>query len=280
MSDIKFDYPKDEPSMICTRSFDAPRGAGLEGVHRPGACRPLVGPEIHRAGQDDRQARAAARRHSGASSASGRTAARQIVFTGKYLDVVTREEAGQHFGVEGQFEGDEAFPETHTFEERDGTHLLPLVLAAAELRGARRGRRHRHGKGRPRVDGTARRAGRRAREGDRAEMFAGRPHRGQQDPGHHPHPQCAARAGVEDVLGSLSPRAMVGPEGLHQPRREARLPHRRQLAARDDRAGRQGTADRQRHPRGHASPSGSSTATRRPTRRSSATTRRRASPRR
>src|SRR3569832_1418239 len=24
MSDIKFDYPKDEPSMICTRSFDAP----------------------------------------------------------------------------------------------------------------------------------------------------------------------------------------------------------------------------------------------------------------
>src|SRR5690606_29895867 len=24
MSDIKFDYPADEPSMICTRSFDAP----------------------------------------------------------------------------------------------------------------------------------------------------------------------------------------------------------------------------------------------------------------
>jgi hypothetical protein len=24
MSDIKFEYPKDEPSMICTRSFDAP----------------------------------------------------------------------------------------------------------------------------------------------------------------------------------------------------------------------------------------------------------------
>src|SRR5690606_34564749 len=24
MSDIKFDYPRNEPSMICTRSFDAP----------------------------------------------------------------------------------------------------------------------------------------------------------------------------------------------------------------------------------------------------------------
>jgi hypothetical protein len=36
------------------------------------------------------------------------------------VDVVPEKKLANSFGVEGQFEGDEAFPEIHTFEERDG----------------------------------------------------------------------------------------------------------------------------------------------------------------
>src|SRR6185369_9252246 len=58
-----------------------------------------------------------------------------IVFTGKYLEVKAPEKLVNTFGVEGQFEGDEAFPETHTFEERNGKtyyrsySLLPSMEA-------------------------------------------------------------------------------------------------------------------------------------------------------
>jgi uncharacterized protein YndB with AHSA1/START domain len=137
MSDLKFDYPKDEPSMIVTRTLDAPRAlvwkVFTDPVHvarwwgpksiapvskveklelRPGGiwrfvCNPTDGGE-------------------------------PIVFTGKYLEVKAPEKLVNTFGVEGQFEGDNVFPETHTFEEHGGKTLYRsyALLPSFEARDA------------------------------------------------------------------------------------------------------------------------------------------------
>ncbi len=119
MSDIKFDYPKDEPSMICTRSFDAPVSLVWKVFTTPEHVARWWGPksiapvkkvdklELRKGGKW----RFICERPDGSE---------QIVFYGTYVDVVPERKLANSFGVEDQFEGDEAFPEIHTFEERDG----------------------------------------------------------------------------------------------------------------------------------------------------------------
>ncbi len=119
MSDIKFDYPADEPSMICTRSFDAPVSLVWKVFTTPEHVARWWGPrsfapvksidklELRKGGQW----RFICERPDGSE---------QIVFYGVYVDVVPEKKLANSFGVEGQFAGDEAFPEVHTFEERDG----------------------------------------------------------------------------------------------------------------------------------------------------------------
>ena len=119
MSDIKFDYPKDEPSMICTRSFDAPVALVWKVFTTPEHVARWWGPksiapvktvdklELRKGGKW----RFICERPDGSE---------QIVFYGVYVDVVPEKRLANSFGVEGQFEGDEAFPEVHTFDERDG----------------------------------------------------------------------------------------------------------------------------------------------------------------
>ncbi len=150
MSDIKFDYPKDEPSMICTRSFDAPVALVWKVFTTPEHVARWWGPksiapvkkidklELRKGGKW----RFICERPDGSE---------QIVFYGTYVDVVPEKKLANSFGVEGQFEGDEAFPEIHTFEERDGRTYYKsyTLLPNFEAREARR--RHRHGEGWPRV---------------------------------------------------------------------------------------------------------------------------------
>lgn len=117
MSDLKFELPTNEPSMITTRTFDAPRELVWRVFTQPEHVARWWGPksiapvsridklELHAGGTW----RYICERPDGSET---------IVFTGKYLEVVAPEKLVNTFGVEGQFEGDAAFPETHTFEAR------------------------------------------------------------------------------------------------------------------------------------------------------------------
>ncbi len=119
MSDLKFDYPADEPSMITTRTFDAPRQLVWQVFTRPEHVARWWGPKsiapVKRV--DKLELRPGGTWRYICERPDG---SRTIVFTGKYLEVVAPERLVNTFGVEGQWEGDEAFPETHSFEERDG----------------------------------------------------------------------------------------------------------------------------------------------------------------
>ena len=134
MSDLKFEYPMDEPSMIATRTFDAPRALVWKAFTDPVHVARWWGPKsIAPVSKIDKLElrpggtwRYICQRPDGSET---------IVFTGKYLEVKAPEKLVNTFGVEGQFEGDEMFPETHTFEDRRGKTfyrsyaLLPSVAA-------------------------------------------------------------------------------------------------------------------------------------------------------
>lgn len=119
MSDLRFTYPEDEPAMIATRSFGAPVAlvwkAFTDPVHvarwwGPKSISPIIRIdklELRPGGGW----RFICRRPDGSET---------IVFTGTYLEVVPEKKLVNTFGVEGQFEGSAAFPETHSFEEREG----------------------------------------------------------------------------------------------------------------------------------------------------------------
>jgi uncharacterized protein YndB with AHSA1/START domain len=119
MSDLKFEYPATEPSMIMTRTFDAPRALVWKAFTDPVHVARWWGPQsiapITRV--DKLELRVGGRWRYICERPDG---SETIVFTGKYLEVKAPEKLVNTFGVEGQFEGDEAFPETHTFEERNG----------------------------------------------------------------------------------------------------------------------------------------------------------------
>jgi uncharacterized protein YndB with AHSA1/START domain len=148
MSDIQFDYPSNEPSMICTRSFDAPVSLVWRAFTDPVHVARWWGPKsIAPVKSIDRlELRKGGRWRFVCERPDG---SEQIVFFGVYLDVETEKKLVNTFGVEGQFEGDESFPETHSFEERDGRTyyrsyaLLPnfeardAVVATGMEKGAR-----------------------------------------------------------------------------------------------------------------------------------------------
>jgi uncharacterized protein YndB with AHSA1/START domain len=134
MSDLKFDYPKTEPSMIATRTFDAPRALVWKAFTDPVHVARWWGPKsIAPVSKVDKlELRAGGHWRFVCERPDG---SETIVFFGKYLEVRAPEKLVNTFGVEGQFEGDEAFPETHTFEERNGKtyyrsySLLPSMEA-------------------------------------------------------------------------------------------------------------------------------------------------------
>jgi uncharacterized protein YndB with AHSA1/START domain len=119
MSDIKFDYPKDEPSMICTRSFDAPLSLVWTVFTTPEHIVRWWGPKsispVKRVEKLDLRTggewRFVTERPDGSQT---------IIFHGIYVDVVRHEKIANSFGVEGMFPPDADHPEVHTFEERDG----------------------------------------------------------------------------------------------------------------------------------------------------------------
>jgi uncharacterized protein YndB with AHSA1/START domain len=119
MSDIKFDYPKDEPSMICTRSFDAPVSLVWKVFTTPEHVARWWGPQsiapVKKVDKLELKKGGQWRYICEHLSTKG-----EIVFYGTYVDVVPEKKLANSFGVEGQFPADEAFPEIHTFEERDG----------------------------------------------------------------------------------------------------------------------------------------------------------------
>ncbi|MBI4920437.1 MAG: SRPBCC domain-containing protein [Devosia nanyangense] len=119
MSDLKFEYPKDEPSMIVTRTFDAPRALVWKAFTDPVHVARWWGPKSF--APVSKIDKLELRPGGTWRYICQRTGGTQIiVFTGKYLEVKAPERLVNTFGVEGQFEGDEAFPETHTFEEHGG----------------------------------------------------------------------------------------------------------------------------------------------------------------
>lgn len=119
MSDLKFDYPANEPSMITTRTFDAPRALVWKVFTDPVHVARWWGPKSFAPVKsvDKLELRAGGTWRYVCERPDG---SQTIVFTGKYLEVKAPEKLVNTFGVEGQFEGDDAFPETHTFEERGG----------------------------------------------------------------------------------------------------------------------------------------------------------------
>jgi len=134
MSDLKFEYPETEPSMITTRTFDAPRALVWEAFTDPVHVARWWGPKSFApvSKVDKLELRPGGKwRFICTRVGSNET----IVFSGKYLEVKAPEKLVNTFGVEGQFEGDEAFPETHSFEERNGKtyyrsySLLPSMEA-------------------------------------------------------------------------------------------------------------------------------------------------------
>jgi uncharacterized protein YndB with AHSA1/START domain len=119
MSDIKFEYPRDEPSMICTRSFDAPVSLVWKVFTTPEHVARWWGPQSFAPVKtiDKLELRKGGKwRYICQQLSTGD----EIVFYGTYVDVVAEQKLANSFGVEGQFPADEAFPEIHTFEERDG----------------------------------------------------------------------------------------------------------------------------------------------------------------
>jgi uncharacterized protein YndB with AHSA1/START domain len=134
MSDLKFDYPKTEPSMICTRSFDAPVSLVWRAFTEPQHVAQWWGPKSYAPVKkvDKLELRPGGLWRFICERPDG---SQTIIFNGKYLEVAKEKKVVNTFGVEGQFEGDDAYPETHTFEERDGRtyyrsySLLPSMAA-------------------------------------------------------------------------------------------------------------------------------------------------------
>jgi uncharacterized protein YndB with AHSA1/START domain len=135
MSDLKFEYPADEPSMIATRTFNAPRALVWKVFTDPVHVARWWGPKsiapISRIDKMELRPGGNWRFICGRPDGT-----ETIVFAGKYLEVKAPERLVNTFGVEGQYEGDDAFPETHTFEERGGKtyYRSYAILPSIEIR--------------------------------------------------------------------------------------------------------------------------------------------------
>ena len=119
MSDIKFDYPKDEPSMICTRSFDAPVALVWKVFTTPEHVARWWGPRSFAPVKkiDKLELRKGGQWRFVCEQLSTKG---EVVFYGTYVDIVTENKLANSSGVECEFPSYEDFPEIQTFEERDG----------------------------------------------------------------------------------------------------------------------------------------------------------------
>jgi uncharacterized protein YndB with AHSA1/START domain len=137
MSDLSFDYPKDQPLIVMTRTFEAPRAlvwkcfSEREHLARWWGPRSIAG--VIRIEAFDFRAggrwRFVCQRPDGSET---------IVFYGSFLEVVAPERFVSTFAWEQDAPADDALTETHTFEERGETTFYRAVssLASIEARDA------------------------------------------------------------------------------------------------------------------------------------------------
>ena len=117
MTDLKFDYPKDAPLMITTRTFDAPRTLVWTCFSQPEHVARWWGPKsISPVVKLDKfefrvggKWRFITRRPDGTET---------IVFHGTYKDITEPDRIENTFAVEGMYAEDDHLTETHTFEAR------------------------------------------------------------------------------------------------------------------------------------------------------------------
>lgn len=117
MSDVRFDYPKDQPLMITTRTFDAPRPLVWACFSRPEHIARWFGPKsiapVTRIERFEFRVggkwRYVTERPDGSAT---------IVFYGTYKEIAEPERIVNTFAVEGLAAEDDALTETHSFEAR------------------------------------------------------------------------------------------------------------------------------------------------------------------
>lgn len=137
MSDLKFDYPKDAPLMITTRTLDAPRAlvwacfTQPEHLARwwgPASISPITRIDVFEFRVGGKW-RFITQRPDGTQT---------IVFFGTYKGITKPEQIVNTFAVEGMYPENDALTETHSFEERDGKTFYRAVsnLGTMEARDA------------------------------------------------------------------------------------------------------------------------------------------------
>lgn len=115
MTDLRFEYPKDAPLMITTRTFDAPRELVWRCFSEPQHIARWFGPKsispITRIDKFEFRVggkwRYITQRPDGSQT---------IVFHGTYKDIVKPEKIVNTFAVEAMVAEDDMLTETHTFE--------------------------------------------------------------------------------------------------------------------------------------------------------------------
>lgn len=117
MTDLRFDYPSDQPVMITTRTFDAPRALVWKCFSEPQHIARWFGPKsispVSRI--DTFEFRVGGRWRYVTQPPGGAPA---IVFHGTYKDIETPARIVNTFAVEGMYEENDLLTETHTFEAR------------------------------------------------------------------------------------------------------------------------------------------------------------------
>lgn len=118
MDDLQTTSPADEPIIVMTRTFAAPRALVWKAWTDPKHIAKWWGWRHSRTEIAQQDLRPGGVWRYVSYNPDGQ----QFVFVGKFLEVVEPERLVNTFGVEGMFEGKELV-ETHTFEEIDGrTH--------------------------------------------------------------------------------------------------------------------------------------------------------------
>jgi uncharacterized protein YndB with AHSA1/START domain len=119
---FKTELPEDEPIIVMTRTFDAPRDLVWTVWTQPEHVAVWWGPHAgNKVVEYDVRTGGKWRIESEMPDGS------QVSFFGTYLDVQPRHLIRNTFVVEGMFEEDDSFHETHTFEDSDGKTLYRSV---------------------------------------------------------------------------------------------------------------------------------------------------------
>jgi uncharacterized protein YndB with AHSA1/START domain len=130
MDDLKISSGGSEPTVILTRTFNAPRALVWKAMSQPEHILRWFGPHAHTNRMVHFDWRPGGSWKIETTTAEGHV----IIFYGDYLEIVPPERTVQTFGVEGMYDGQYSV-ETLTLEEIDGkTHykvvsVLPDVAA-------------------------------------------------------------------------------------------------------------------------------------------------------